>query len=106
MAPWVRWLSSCGSGRGPRRVGDDSLTHLGGAFLTAGARAVVLSPNAVALDTTLALMTHVHEHLAGGMSPASALRAARVELAEQQGPLEAFYLAQFTVVGLGHRPAF
>ena len=36
-------LSSCGTGLGPDRLGDDNLANLGGAFLRAGARAVVLS---------------------------------------------------------------
>ena len=105
MAPLVI-LSSCGSGRGPRRVGDDSLTHLGGAFLSVGARAVILAPNAVELGTTLELMTLVHEEVVGGASPASALRRARTELVAGRDPLEVFHLAQFTVVGLGHEPVF
>jgi CHAT domain-containing protein len=94
-------LSACGSGLGPPRVGDDRLVHLGGAFLDAGARCVMLTPFPVEYETTLALMERVHAFLAEGRSPAEALRAAR---AASGGELEAYHAASFEVLGLGFEP--
>lgn len=97
-------LSACGSGRAPLRAGDDELAHLGSAFLRAGARAVVLSRAQIELDTTMRLTAAFHERLAKGDSPAEALRAARVRLAQESDALRDFYLTQLEVVGLGHQP--
>jgi CHAT domain-containing protein len=94
-------LSACGSGRGPARVGDDRLVHLGGAFLDAGARCVVVARFPVEYEATLALMQHFHERLAKGDAPAEALRAARVACA---GQLAAYHAAAFEVLGLGFEP--
>jgi tetratricopeptide (TPR) repeat protein len=93
-------LSACGSGRGPPRVGDDQLVHLGGAFLDAGARCVVLSRFPVTSGATLALMERMHARIAAGDSPAEALRKARAEGA----PSEAFRAAAFEVLGSGFEP--
>jgi CHAT domain-containing protein len=97
-------LSACGAARGPRRVGDDALTHLGGAFLEAGARAVVVSARPVELRATTRLMVAFHRALARGAPTAAALRDARRELASDADPLDAFHLAQFEVLGLGSAP--
>lgn len=96
-------LSACGSGRGPLRMGDDRLVNLGGAFLGAGARCVVLSRFPVEYRTTLALMEHFHAHLVAGKSPAVALRAAR-EAVGSEDALAAFQCASFEVIGLGFEP--
>jgi tetratricopeptide (TPR) repeat protein len=95
-------LSSCGSGRGPPRVGDDQLVHLGGAFLDAGARCVVLSRFPVTSAATLELMARLHAHLAAGESTAEALRKARAE----GSPSEAFRAAAFEVLGSAFEPVF
>lgn len=93
-------LTACGSARGPDRVGDDRLTHLGGAFLNAGARAVVLTRADLEFQSAMRLMEAFHRHLAAGDSPANALRAAR---ATGDG-LDAYYDAEVQVVGAGQVP--
>lgn len=93
-------LSACGSGRGPQRLGDDQLVHLGGAFLDAGARCVVLSRYPVTFRATHELMTRLHRHLAAGDAPAEALRKARVEGARP----DAVRSATFEVLGAGFEP--
>ncbi|NOT29475.1 MAG: CHAT domain-containing protein, partial [Planctomycetes bacterium] len=98
-------LSACSPGRGPARLGDDCLVNLGGAFLAAGARCVVLSRFPVEYHSTLALMEHFHRGLAQGASPAEALRAARARLASEDA-LAAAHAAAFEVIGLGFDPVF
>jgi hypothetical protein len=93
-------LSACSTGRGPPRLGDDQLVHLGGAFLDAGARCVVLSRFPVTSGATLALMTRMHARLAAGDSPAEALRKARAE----GDPSDAFRAGAFEVMGAGFEP--
>ena len=95
-------LSACGSSRSHSRVGDDQLVHLGGAFLEAGARSVVLARFPVRSAATLALMARLHARLAAGASSAEALRAAR---AEGSG-VEAFRACAFEVLGSGFEPIF
>lgn len=93
-------LSVCGSGRGPARTGDDRLVSLGGAFLEAGARCVVLARFPVEFEATLALMERFHAALAAGQPPAEALRQARAGLGAEDS-LAAFHGAAFEVLGLG-----
>jgi CHAT domain-containing protein len=90
-------LSACGSGLGPQRLGDDRLMNLGGAFLEAGARCVVLARFPVEYEATQALMERFDEALARGEPPAEALRRARAEL----GGLAGFHAAAFEVLGAG-----
>ena len=99
-------LSACATARGPGRPGDDSLAHLGGAFLVAGARAVVLAQSPVELDVTLGLMQIVHQRLGLGDSPAEAMRVARAAALTSSNALEAYVAAQYSVIGLGHEPVF
>jgi len=98
-------LSACGSGRGPPRTGDDCLVNLGGAFLRAGARCVVLARFPVEYEATLAFMERLHERLAAGLSPAEAALAARAASGEPDA-LAAYRLASFEVLGLGFEPVF
>ena len=93
-------LSACGTALGPKRLGDDDLAHLGGAFLRAGAAAVVLSRSQVGYGPTLELMEGLHARLAAGDPPAEALRRARADLKEDD-PAGAFHRSQFQIVGLG-----
>ncbi len=98
-------LSACGSGRGPLRMGDDRLMNLGGAFLDAGARCVVLARFPVEYEATLALMERFHARLAAGDPPAEALRAARAGGGHADGPAD-LHAAAFEVLGLGFEPVF
>lgn len=77
-------LAACGAARGPRRVGDDGVEHLGGACFAAGARAVVLAADDVELGTTLRLLARFREVLAGGATVSQALRTARLESARPE----------------------
>jgi hypothetical protein len=65
------------------RRGDDGIHHLGGAFLRAGASAVILSFADLEYHSTLKLLASLHRNLAAGCSPARALRRARQEMASQ-----------------------
>lgn len=73
-------LSACRIARAPRRLGEDHGANLGGAFLYAGASAVVQSRAAIRVDETLELMQHFHARLAEGKAWAEALRAARAAI--------------------------
>ncbi len=97
-------LSACGSARGPLRLGADGVVSLGGAFLSAGARCVILSRFDLELGAVLALMQTLHERLAAGASPAEALRAARHALSADPRFAHPFYFAGLQAVGLGARP--
>jgi hypothetical protein len=105
-APPLVVLSSCGAARGPGRLGDDGVSHLGGAFLRAGARAVVLSRADVDLDSSLALGAAFHEAVAQGASPARALLFARRRVAEDTERADPFFHSLVHVVGLGHERRF
>jgi hypothetical protein len=94
-------LSVCGGARGPARLGDDDLTRLGAAFLTAGARAVVLARAEIGFDATMDLMERFHQRLAKGDAPAEALRSAKASASDESNPLEAFEHARIGVFGLG-----
>jgi len=97
-------LSSCGTGLGPERLGDDNLANLGGAFLRAGARCVVLSRAPLEYGATVEIMRRVHAELLAGKSPAEALRIARSERGLRVDAVDAFADAGIRAVGLGHRP--
>ncbi len=77
-------LAVCGTGRGPRRRGEDGVADLGGAFLRAGARTVILSAGRVEYEPTLALFGLLHAELAKGARPAAALRDARSAFRERR----------------------
>jgi tetratricopeptide (TPR) repeat protein len=93
-------LSACGAARGPERHGSDNLAHLGGAFLRAGARCVILTRADVLLGRTLSLDRELHEQLASGVAAAEALRRARV-VAAGDDALGAFLACRFQAYGLG-----
>ena len=97
-------LTSCRSGGGPTRRGDGAMSHLGGSFLRCGARAVVASPTDLALEPALRMSATVHEALAAGASPAEALRRARAALVADGEWADAFFHAQYRVLGLGQQP--
>jgi CHAT domain-containing protein len=99
-------VSACGGSRGPRRPGDDSLADLGGAFLRAGAPAVMVSGGALELTATIDLMESVHERLAAGDSPAEALRVARSARAPGTSVEHDLAAARLQIFGAGHVPVF
>jgi CHAT domain-containing protein/tetratricopeptide (TPR) repeat protein len=96
-------LCSCGAARGPLRRGDDGASHLGGAFLRAGAQAVVLSPVDLELEPTLALLDEFNWGIARrGESPARAMMSARRKLAGEGRPVAEYGLVH--VLGLASEP--
>ena len=99
-------LSACGGGTGPERDGDAEVGNLSGAFLLAGARAVVAADADVPILATHRLMVTMHRGLARGLGPAEALRAAREELARDGPFTDPYYHALLRVIGLGDRPLF
>jgi CHAT domain-containing protein len=78
-------LAACGTFRGDVRhvAGMPSLAR---AFLTAGARAVVGTLWEIDDDVSAALFLRFHEHLRAGASPATALRAAQLEMLQSPDP--------------------
>jgi CHAT domain-containing protein/tetratricopeptide (TPR) repeat protein len=103
MVPPLVVLCTCGAARGPLRRGDDGASHLGGAFLRAGAQAVVLSPVDLDLEPTLALLDEFNRGIARrGESPARALMLARRKLAGEGRPVAEYGLVH--VLGMGSEP--
>ena len=99
-------LTACGAALGPRRTGGDQVAHLGGAFLRAGALAVVLTRARMEFATARALTDKFYERLTvHGDPPAAALRWARAEIVAAD-PARAFELAQIQLLGLGQRKLF
>lgn len=70
--PDVVLLSACEVGRSTIRWGEE-LIGLVGAWLHAGARAVIASPAVVADEAAYAVFSRLHEALAKGLPPAEAL---------------------------------
>ncbi len=105
-APPLVLLSSCGAARGPIRRGEDGASNLGGAFLRAGARAVVLPSVDVDEGATLALMEGFHAAWRGGASVAEALRLARARLAGSESLSDPFHWAFVHAVGAGRTAAY
>lgn len=100
-------LSACGAARGLERLGDDTLAHLGGAYLRAGAECVVLSRAELDLEQTTLLMKFFHESLAAGNSPSEAMRQARYEYVEARPGRWAEYSAcRLQVFGHGSASLF
>ncbi len=102
VAPPLVLLASCQTAQGPLRRGDAATGHMGGAWLAAGARAVLLAPTDLSYVPTVRASGWIHRRLAQGASPAEAVRFARVQLAaERPDDRSADWLQ---VVGLGHEP--
>ena len=92
-----------GAGRGPLRQGDDGRGTLAGAFLLAGAQAVLLSNADLELRASLKLGQVIHRNLAEGDTVAQALWRARRQL-DPRGEVVQYYLME--VVGSGHEVVF
>ena len=102
-APPVVSLIACGAGRGLVRVGDDGRSHLGAAFLKAGARSVLLGSMDLALPSGLYLNRVFHERLGQGDTPAEALRRARQKaIVEFAGGVHPIQQLSVRLYGAGH----
>ncbi|MCC7172073.1 MAG: CHAT domain-containing protein [Planctomycetes bacterium] len=97
----VVFLATCSAGAGPRRAGDDGAQHLGGAFLRAGTRSVVLPTGPVDLDASLELLDAFIASVADGRSATEAMRAARARLVADPRFRHPYYFAQYRVYGRG-----
>ncbi len=98
-------LSACRAGAGRTRLGDDGPSHLGGAFLEAGARAVVLSPVALELEAQCRFGELVQARLLAGDAVAEAVRSARAALALDPRTAHP-YFSRVRVLGLGDARPF
>jgi CHAT domain-containing protein len=78
-------LSACQTA-GSRTYYGEGLTGFSWAFLSAGARNVVAGLWDVDDRATTSLMKNFYDQLALGLSPASALRRAKLELMASGGP--------------------
>ncbi|MBX3463754.1 MAG: CHAT domain-containing protein [Planctomycetes bacterium] len=95
------WLATCHGARGPARMGDDDVAaSLAGAFLAAGATAVVASPAPLRASVHLDLAALAVAALCDGRPVAEALRQARVTAAAGDR-LRAFLMGQVEVTGWG-----
>lgn len=96
-------LIACGAGRGNVRVGDDGRTHLGAAFLKAGARNVLLGSLDLEFRAGLSLHLGFHERIRAGDTPAEALRSARAQtIASRVGGVHPIQLLSVRLYGAGH----
>lgn len=89
-------LSACESGRS-EVVGGDEILGLTRAFLGAGAATLAVSLWLVQDETTAELMGSWYERLRAGERPATALRAAQLELKERYP--HPYYWAPFVLIG-------
>ncbi len=105
-APPLVVLTACGAARGPARLGDDGLSNLGGAFLRAGAEAVVLSRADQELESALSFSEGFHEALREGAATADALLHARRRVAREPRFSDPFYHSLVHAVGWANTPLF
>jgi CHAT domain-containing protein len=106
-APAFVLLTGCLTGTGPTRKGDPGIGDMGGAWLAAGAQAVLLSSSELALSRVRSLSTRFLGRLVEpGMTPARALQEERATLLEEHGKCAPFEDGLLRVVGLGQRPVF
>jgi CHAT domain-containing protein len=78
-------LAGCGTFRGDTNH-VAGMTSLAGAFLTAGARAVIATLWEIDDDVSAPFFQSLHEHLRAGASPAIALRQAQADLIHSTDP--------------------
>jgi hypothetical protein len=92
-------LIACGAARGPARMGDDLGANLGGAFLLAGARTVVLGRADMSQRATLELVGAARREMGRGANVAEAWRRARSELRSTARTSDPYYWGSITIVG-------
>lgn len=95
-------LAACRAAKGPNRAGD-SPANLGGAFLLAGATAVMQSRFDLSLRRTQSLLSEVLEQLAKGATSAGAMRTVRAA-APADDALDAYRTGVLQVHGYGQAP--
>lgn len=71
-------LAACGTSRGQHRAGEESIS-IARAFLVAGAPSVVATLWPIDDDPAAEFFPRLHHYLAGGLSPADAVRATQME---------------------------
>lgn len=98
VAPLVV-LAVCRGGSGNLRRGDDTGNSLVGAFLSAGADAVVAADADLDVRATVAMLRELSRHRAEGHSAAEALRRARCALAETAEFAHPMFHSQLGVFG-------
>jgi CHAT domain-containing protein len=99
-APPVVLLGACGTAAGPRRAGDDGASHLGGAFLVAGASAVVTAPGDLPQGATVDLVAEFLAAWERGVPLPEALRRARAAVAAVPRRAHPYYFAGLRHVGI------
>lgn len=104
-APPLVIVSACRAAAGPTRSGDDVPAHLGGAFLAAGARCVLVAPVPLAAETQQRLVAALGAGLRAGATVDEALRQARAALARDPSSADP-RLALVHAVGLGDTVPF
>lgn len=92
-------LLACGAARGPTRMGDDLGANLGGAFLLAGARTVVLGRSDMSQRATLEMAAAARRAMGQGANVAEAWRRARAELRSAPRTNDPYYWGSIAVVG-------
>lgn len=93
-------LSACEGAAGAITTGGEAL-GLSAALLRTGADSVVASLWRVDDAAIAYLMTLSHEHLASGLTPGGALRAAQVEVSTEPGWGDPYYWVGFLVAERG-----
>lgn len=101
QVPDVVVLATCNSASGAERVGDTSSAHLGGAYLYAGARAVILARRELPAHATLRLLAEFNDELARGETLAEALRLARCAVAGDEALQDPYFHSQWQILGDG-----
>lgn len=76
-------LAACGSARGEERAGEGTISVARG-FLAAGVPSVIATLWPIEDGAAAEFFPRVHRHLAAGLSPAEALRAAQIESIRQR----------------------
>lgn len=104
-APGLVVLTACLTATGPVRSGDDIASDLGGAFLRAGAKTVLLSGRPVEVAAAAEFEAEWLARIYGGSSPAIAYRDARRSL-RKKGKASRELDRSFKLIGLGDRPLF
>jgi len=99
-------LSGCRTGVGQLLRAEGALGFTW-AFLSAGSAAIVASRWSVNDRSTATLMEAFYSEMSQGLSPATALRAAKVRMlgSERTAYRHPYYWAPFVLVGVGNRPA-
>jgi hypothetical protein len=100
QVPPIVILAVCGAQKGRTRKGEDGLTHLGGAFISAGAQVVILSPDDLEVNATIALVALLQDRLLNEEAPASALAGAIKDLRRKPEYRDPKFAAMH-VMGLG-----